>query len=229
MATLPAAAAMILITPLITPLAVKIGTRMAIAGGFGLAAVGFAALAFVEASWTYAMFVIPLAVLSAGLGLANGPASSASTPGRRRGTGRPGLGHLEHGPLRRRVALGSRHRDDLQRRHRGPHRRRRVARRRARRGSRARFRVPRHLRGGRHRAGAADGAPQAGSAHARSTGPPQPRSPPIPSPRGRGLPPRCPPPGRPRPARRRAAPVRSFVVDDPSDAGNASDIRRGRR
>ena len=78
-ATLPAAAAMILITPLITPVAVKIGTRLAIAGGFGLAAVGFAALAFVDASWTYAMFVLPLAVLSAGLGLANGPASSAST------------------------------------------------------------------------------------------------------------------------------------------------------
>ena len=54
-ATLPAAAAMIAITPLITPLAVKIGTRLAIAGGFGLAAVGFAALAFVEASWTYAV------------------------------------------------------------------------------------------------------------------------------------------------------------------------------
>ena len=78
-ATLPAAAAMIAITPLITPLAVKIGTRLAIAGGFGLAAAGFAVLALVDASWTYAVFVIPLAVLSAGLGLANGPASSAST------------------------------------------------------------------------------------------------------------------------------------------------------
>ena len=36
-------------------------------------------LAFVESSWTYAAFVVPLVVLSAGLGLANGPASSAST------------------------------------------------------------------------------------------------------------------------------------------------------
>jgi len=78
-ATLPAAAAMIAITPLITPLAVKIGTRMAIAGGFGLAAAGFAALAFVESSWSYAVFVLPLVLVSAGLGLANGPASSAST------------------------------------------------------------------------------------------------------------------------------------------------------
>jgi EmrB/QacA subfamily drug resistance transporter len=78
-ATLPAAAAMIVITPFITPLAARIGTRMAIVAGFGLAAVGFGVLAFVEASWTYAAFVVPLVVLSAGLGLANGPASSAST------------------------------------------------------------------------------------------------------------------------------------------------------
>ena len=43
-ATLPAAAAMIAITPLITPLAAKIGTRLAIVAGFGLAALGFGAL-----------------------------------------------------------------------------------------------------------------------------------------------------------------------------------------
>ena len=78
-ATLPAAAAMIVVTPLITPLAARIGTRLAIVAGFVLAAVGFAALAFVESSWAYAAFVVPLIVLSAGLGLANGPASSAST------------------------------------------------------------------------------------------------------------------------------------------------------
>ena len=78
-ATLPAAAAMIAVTPLITPVAVKIGTRMAIVVGFGLAAIGFGVLAFVESSWSYGAFVLPLAVLSAGLGLSNGPASSAST------------------------------------------------------------------------------------------------------------------------------------------------------
>jgi EmrB/QacA subfamily drug resistance transporter len=78
-ATLPAAAAMIAVTPLITPLAVKIGTRLAIVAGFGLAGVGFGVLAFVESSWMYAAFVLPLVVLSAGLGLSNGPASSAST------------------------------------------------------------------------------------------------------------------------------------------------------
>jgi EmrB/QacA subfamily drug resistance transporter len=79
LATLPAAAAMILITPFITPLAVKIGTQAAIALGFCLAAVGFGALAFVTSSWTYAVFVVPLVAISAGLGLSNGPASSAST------------------------------------------------------------------------------------------------------------------------------------------------------
>ena len=40
---------------------------------------GSGASAFVQSSWTYAAFVVPLVVLSAGLGLANGPASSAST------------------------------------------------------------------------------------------------------------------------------------------------------
>lgn len=79
LATLPAAAAMIAITPLITPLAVKIGTRYAVALGFGLAALGFGALGFVGSSWTYAAFVLPLIAIAVGLGLSNGPASSAST------------------------------------------------------------------------------------------------------------------------------------------------------
>jgi EmrB/QacA subfamily drug resistance transporter len=79
LATLPAAAAMIAVTPLITPLAVKIGARSAVALGFGLAAVAFAVLGFVNASWTYSAFVVPLIVIAVGLGLANGPASSAST------------------------------------------------------------------------------------------------------------------------------------------------------
>jgi MFS family permease len=79
LATLPAAAAMIAVTPLITPLAVRIGARSAVALGFGLAAIACAGLAFVNASWTYAAFVLPLIAIAVGLGLANGPASSAST------------------------------------------------------------------------------------------------------------------------------------------------------
>jgi MFS family permease len=79
LATLPAAAAMIAVTPLITPLALRIGSRYAVALGFGLAAVGAAALVFVTSSWTYLAFVLPLVAIAIGLGFANGPASSAST------------------------------------------------------------------------------------------------------------------------------------------------------
>jgi EmrB/QacA subfamily drug resistance transporter len=79
LATLPAAAAMIAITPAITPLAGKIGAGRAVAVGFLLATIGFAVLAFVQASWAYVAFVAPLIVLSVGLGLANGPASAGST------------------------------------------------------------------------------------------------------------------------------------------------------
>jgi MFS family permease len=79
LATLPAAAGMIAVTPVIAPLAAKIGAGRAVALGFVLAAVGFAALAFVQASWAYAAFVLPLIAIAVGLGLANGPASSAST------------------------------------------------------------------------------------------------------------------------------------------------------
>jgi MFS family permease len=79
LATLPAAAGMIAITPLITPLASRIGGARAVALGFALAAAGFGALAFVDASWTYGAFVIPLVGLAIGLGIANGPASSGST------------------------------------------------------------------------------------------------------------------------------------------------------
>jgi MFS family permease len=70
---------MIAITPLITPLAGRIGAGRAIGLGFLLATVGFGALAFVDDSWQYAMFVLPMIVLAIGLGFANGPASSGST------------------------------------------------------------------------------------------------------------------------------------------------------
>jgi EmrB/QacA subfamily drug resistance transporter len=79
LATLPAAAGMIAITPLIAPLAAKLGGARAVAVGFLLSAAGFAVLAFVESSWTYAAFVGPLVALAVGLGIANGPASSGST------------------------------------------------------------------------------------------------------------------------------------------------------
>ena len=79
LATLPAAAGMIAITPAITPLAAKLGGATAVGLGFAIAAAGFAVLAFVQASWAYAAFVGPLVALAVGLGIANGPASSGST------------------------------------------------------------------------------------------------------------------------------------------------------
>jgi EmrB/QacA subfamily drug resistance transporter len=78
-ATLPAAAGMIAITPLITPLAARVGAARAVVIGFGLATIGFGALAFVDSSWAYGAFVLPLVGLAVGLGIANGPASSGST------------------------------------------------------------------------------------------------------------------------------------------------------
>jgi MFS family permease len=79
LATLPAAAGMIAVTPLIAPFAAKVGGARAIAVGFLLAAAGFAVLAFVQSSWGYAAFIGPLVALAVGLGIANGPASSGST------------------------------------------------------------------------------------------------------------------------------------------------------
>jgi hypothetical protein len=79
LATLPAAAVMIAVTPLITPIALRIGSLRAVAFGFLLTTIAFAILVFVTDSWKYSAFVAPLVVLAAGLGLANGPASSAST------------------------------------------------------------------------------------------------------------------------------------------------------
>ena len=121
LATLPAAAGMIAVTPVIAPLATKIGGGKAVALGFALAAAGFAALAFVEASWTYGAFVLPLIALAVGLGIANGPASSGSDRVglRRRGRGR--VGHLEHGALRRSGGRRRGDRDDQQRRREQPH------------------------------------------------------------------------------------------------------------
>ena len=113
-ATLPAAAGLIVVTPLITPLAARVGTRLAIVVGFGLGAAGFGALAFVESSWTYATLVVPLVVLAVGLGLANGPASSASTRLRCRRIRWGGIRDLEHGAVHRRVGSRGRGRDGLQ-------------------------------------------------------------------------------------------------------------------
>jgi MFS family permease len=45
--------------------------------GFAITAVGFAWIGFVDGSWRYLAFVLPL--VAVGMGLSNGPATSAST------------------------------------------------------------------------------------------------------------------------------------------------------
>ncbi|GGI47482.1 MFS transporter [Agromyces flavus] len=79
LATLPVAAAAVVIAPLITPIVGRIGARTTIAVGFVIMTVSFIALAFVQASWTYALFVLPLIGVAAGMSLQNGPCSSLST------------------------------------------------------------------------------------------------------------------------------------------------------
>ena len=78
LATLPAAGALIAITPLITPVAVKIGTRRH-RHRFCRRDHRSRRSLVLQASWTYAALVAPLVIAAAGLGLSNGPASAAST------------------------------------------------------------------------------------------------------------------------------------------------------
>lgn len=79
LAMLPATVGLVLIAPLVPRLANSVGGRRVVGAGFLVTALGFAAIGFVEASWTYALFVLPLVAVAVGMGLSNGPASSAAT------------------------------------------------------------------------------------------------------------------------------------------------------
>ncbi|MEQ3551131.1 MFS transporter [Pseudonocardia nematodicida] len=79
LAMLPLAAVVIVLAPLVTPLAHRFGTRTAVLGGFVVLTAGFALLTLVTPSWTYGTFLVPLLCVAAGLSLTNGPASSIST------------------------------------------------------------------------------------------------------------------------------------------------------
>ena len=78
-ATLPATVALVAVTPFIPKLAARFGGRQVVGIGFLITAVGFAAVGFTKASWTYGLFVLPMILIALGMGLSNGPASSAST------------------------------------------------------------------------------------------------------------------------------------------------------
>ncbi|UOX93102.1 MFS transporter [Amycolatopsis sp. FBCC-B4732] len=79
LATLPAAAGIVVIAPFVGSLAKKIGSRSVIVLGFAITTGGFVALVFLEESWGYGVFVLPLVAVAAGLGLSNGCASAAAT------------------------------------------------------------------------------------------------------------------------------------------------------
>jgi EmrB/QacA subfamily drug resistance transporter len=79
LATLPAAAGLILVAPFVASVASRTGTRQAIALGFAITTAGFFALVFLTDSWSYGLFVLPLAAIAVGMGFSNGCASAAAT------------------------------------------------------------------------------------------------------------------------------------------------------
>lgn len=79
LATLPVAAAVVVIAPLVAPLAHHFGSRPVIVTGFVILTASFGALATVRPSWNYGMFVLPLLGVAIGLALSNSPASSIAT------------------------------------------------------------------------------------------------------------------------------------------------------
>lgn len=79
LATLPATVGLVLVAPLVPRLAAKFGGRQTIGVGFALTTAGFVVVGFVDTSWAYSAFLLPLVAIAVGMGLSNGPASSAAT------------------------------------------------------------------------------------------------------------------------------------------------------
>jgi len=79
LATLPATAGLVAIAPFVPRIAARFGGRQIVGAGFALTAVGFAWIGLVDSSWQYGAFVLPLIAVAIGMGLSNGPATSAST------------------------------------------------------------------------------------------------------------------------------------------------------
>ena len=80
LATLPATAGLVAVAPFV-PQASRQGSAAARSSvrDSRITAVGFAWIGFVDGSWRYAAFVLPLIAVAVGMGLSNGPATSAST------------------------------------------------------------------------------------------------------------------------------------------------------
>ncbi|HEX6054430.1 MAG TPA: MFS transporter [Intrasporangium sp.] len=78
-ATLPATVGLVVIAAFVPKLASRFGGRQVIGLGFLVTAVGFAAVGLVQSDWRYGAFVLPLIAIAVGMGMSNGPASSAAT------------------------------------------------------------------------------------------------------------------------------------------------------
>ncbi|MEV0894498.1 MFS transporter [Promicromonospora sp. MEB111] len=79
LATLPATVGLVVIAPLVPRLAARFGARQAIGAGFAITTAGFVLIGLADASWQYAAFLLPLIAIAVGMGLSNGPSSSAAT------------------------------------------------------------------------------------------------------------------------------------------------------
>ena len=80
LATLPATVGLVVVAPLVPRLAARFGGRQTIGVGFALTdRSASSSWASSHASWTYAAFLLPLVAIAVGMGLSNGPASSAAT------------------------------------------------------------------------------------------------------------------------------------------------------
>lgn len=79
LATLPIAAVVVLVAPVVAPLAYYFGARPVVVAGFAILTAAFVALAAVRPSWDYGAFVLPLLGIAVGLALSNSPASSVAT------------------------------------------------------------------------------------------------------------------------------------------------------
>jgi EmrB/QacA subfamily drug resistance transporter len=78
-ATLPATVGLVVVAPLVPRLARRFGGRQTIGLGFILMTAGFIGIGLADASWVYATFLLPILAIAVGMGLSNGPASSAAT------------------------------------------------------------------------------------------------------------------------------------------------------
>jgi EmrB/QacA subfamily drug resistance transporter len=79
LATLPATVGLVVVAPLVPRMAAKLGGRQVVGLGFAVTAAGFAWVGLAQADWRYGAFVIPLILIAVGMGMSNGPASSAAT------------------------------------------------------------------------------------------------------------------------------------------------------